>query len=57
MKKIAVDIMGFENSNFEAIKACNDFLQKNKEIGITLVGDEQIINQFFKIHKKHPNID
>ena len=41
--KLAVDIMGFENDIKEAIDACNDFVIKNNDVSIILVGDKQKI--------------
>ena len=40
---LAVDVMGFENPISDAIKACRDFLKKNKNIKIILVGHENKI--------------
>ena len=44
----AVDVMGFENSINEAIKACRDFLKKNRGIKIILVGNKNEILTFLK---------
>lgn len=53
---LAVDVMGFENDVSQAINACYQFCQKNKDVFIILVGDQNQIlkhlkpNHPFKIH-------
>lgn len=43
---ISVDVMGFENSSNDAIKACRDFVKKNNNVKLILVGDPNIIKPF-----------
>ena len=38
--KIAVDVMGFENEISEAVKACRQFMKKNPDVQIILVGEQ-----------------
>lgn len=45
---LSVDVMGFENPVNDAIKACRDFVKKNKDVKIILVGDENIIKPCLK---------
>lgn len=40
---ISVDVMGFENPIEHAIKACRDFVKKNNDVKIILVGDKNKI--------------
>lgn len=45
---LSVDVMGFENPIDNAIKACRDFVKKNKDIKIILVGDKNKIEPHLK---------
>lgn len=45
---LSVDVMGFENPIEEAIKACRNFIKKNKNVTIILVGNKNKITNFLK---------
>lgn len=45
---LSVDVMGFENPIENAIQACRDFIKKNKDVKIILVGDENKIKPHLK---------
>lgn len=45
---LSVDVMGFENPVENAIKACRDFIKKNKNVKIILVGDKNKIQPCLK---------
>lgn len=48
--RLSVDVMGFENNITEAINACVDFVNENKNVDITLVGKKREIQTFLKPH-------
>ena len=54
---LSVDIMGFENPVNEAIKACRDFQNKNKDVKIVLVGNKEIIVKHLKFVDEFEIID
>ena len=41
---IAIDAMGGENSPSKVIKGCELFLDKNKNVELTIFGNENLIN-------------
>ncbi len=54
---LAVDVMGFENPIDEAIKACRDFVRKNKDVTIILVGKKESIIKHLKRNDEFEILD
>lgn len=55
--RLSVDVMGFENNINEAIRACRDFVKKNKNVQIILCGDKDIIKKYLKQENEFEIID
>lgn len=54
---LSVDVMGFENPIDEAIRACRDFVKKNKEVNIILVGNKDEIVKHLKSANEFEIVD